>query len=44
MKAKKQINRKCQDCKIIIPFIPKRIRCIDCHKQFINDDNDYIII
>ena len=36
MKAKKQINRKCQDCKLIIPFIPKRVRCIDCHKRFID--------
>ena len=36
MKTKKQTNRKCKDCELIIPFIPKRIRCINCHKGFID--------
>ena len=36
MKTKKQTHRKCQDCELVIPFIPKRVRCIDCHKRFLD--------
>ena len=24
-------DRKCEDCDIIISFIPRKIRCSDCH-------------
>ena len=36
MKAK-STERKCKDCEVIIPYIPRKIRCINCHKQFIDE-------
>ena len=30
-------NRKCKDCYIIISYIPRRIRCLDCHHKNFNN-------
>ncbi len=35
MKAK-PTERKCKDCELIIPYIPRKIRCIDCYKKYAN--------
>ena len=35
MKAK-PTERKCKDCTCIIPYIPRKIRCIDCYKKYAN--------
>jgi hypothetical protein len=45
---KKLTQRPCVDCKVIIDYIPRRVRCVECYKKnlqpkviFINDDDDY---
>ena len=50
MKAK-PTERKCKDCELIIPYIPRKIRCIDYYKKytngpvkFINDELIYYVI
>lgn len=30
-------ERKCKDCDVIISYIPRRIRCLDCHKKYIDN-------
>ena len=30
-------DRKCKDCDIIISFIPRKIRCYDCHNIYIEN-------
>jgi hypothetical protein len=35
MKAK-PTERKCKDCEVIIPYIPRKIRCIECYKKYTN--------
>lgn len=29
-------NRKCKDCSKYIIYIPKKVRCIECYKKYIN--------
>ena len=44
---KKLTQRPCVDCKVIIDYIPRRVRCVECYKKnlqpkvkFIQDDDD----
>ena len=30
-------ERKCKDCDVVISYIPRRIRCLDCHKKYIDN-------
>ena len=30
-------ERKCKDCDVIISYIPRRIRCLVCHKKYIDN-------
>lgn len=30
-------DRPCRDCKITILYIPRRVRCLDCHKVYIGE-------
>ena len=40
--------RKCRDCDIMLSYIPRMVRCFDCHKKYLdnamisnkNDSND----
>lgn len=32
----KKDTRNCKDCKCLIPFVARKIRCIDCYKRHIN--------
>ena len=40
--------RKCRDCYIMLSYIPRMVRCFDCHKKYLdnamisnkNDSND----
>ncbi len=41
MKAK-PTERKCKDCELIIPYIPRKIRCINCYKKYINHATKFI--
>ena len=29
--------RKCRDCNIILSYIPRTVRCFDCHKKYIDN-------
>ena len=33
---KKQLERQCKDCQHTFPYIPRRIRCVDCYKKYTN--------
>ena len=33
----KNTDRKCKYCDIIISYIPRKIRCLDCHKKFLDN-------
>ena len=33
---KKLLERKCKDCQNTFPYIPRRIRCVDCYKKYTN--------
>ena len=48
MPTNKTTQRPCADCKVIIDYIPRRVRCVECYKKklqpkviFIQDDDDY---
>ena len=30
-------ERKCKECETIISYIPRKIRCLDCHQKHINN-------
>lgn len=38
----KQRRRKCKECKVLIPFEPRKVRCLDCYKQLKTNDKDPI--
>lgn len=29
-------QRPCKDCKVMIDFIPRRVRCLSCYKKNLN--------
>ncbi len=29
-------TRLCKDCLLTFPYIPRRIRCVDCYKKYTN--------
>ena len=31
------IDRKCRDCDIVFPYIPRKIRCFECHQKHIGN-------
>ena len=41
MKAK-PTERKCKDCISIIPYISRKIRCINCYKKYANGSIKFI--
>ena len=30
--------RKCRDCDIMLSYIPRMVRCFDCHKKYLDND------
>lgn len=34
----KQRRRKCRDCKILFPFAPRKVRCMDCYKKYVTKE------
>jgi hypothetical protein len=30
-------ERKCKECETIISYVPRKIRCLDCHQKHINN-------
>ena len=30
-------ERKCKDCDTIISYIPRKIRCLECHQKYIDN-------
>ena len=30
-------ERKCKDCDTIISYIPRQIRCLDCHQKYLDN-------
>ena len=30
-------ERKCKDCDTIISYIPRHIRCLDCHQKYLDN-------
>ena len=30
-------SRKCRDCDIILSYIPRMVRCFDCHKKYLDN-------
>ncbi len=33
----KNTERKCKDCEVIISYIPRKVRCNDCHQNYLNN-------
>ena len=29
--------RKCRDCYIMLSYIPRMVRCFDCHKKYLDN-------
>ena len=30
-------ERKCKDCDVVFPYIPRKIRCGNCHQKYIDN-------
>ncbi len=37
MMKNKITERKCKDCDTIIDYIPRKVRCLDCHQKYIDN-------
>jgi hypothetical protein len=46
-------ERRCKECLVIIDYVPRRVRCVECYKKYIskpisvnteNKKNDYNVI
>lgn len=35
-------NRPCKDCKTTIPYIPRKVRCMNCYSLHLLDKNSKI--
>ena len=33
----KKTERKCQECETTVSYIPRKIRCLDCHQKHFNN-------
>ena len=40
--SKKKTERKCKDCSIEFPYIPRRVRCVECYKKLTNFKDDTV--
>ena len=30
-------ERKCKDCDVVFPYIPRKVRCGNCHQKYIDN-------
>jgi hypothetical protein len=42
MPTNKTTQRPCADCKVIIDYIPRRVRCVECYKKKLNENQPKI--